>query len=462
MISAVNLRRLLNGNKFIIYLFVFNFVFIACATKKKVVYTTPNKGAPSKKENSIPAKVDTLTWTAEDKGKPSKSNDNKQSDNDPKFDTPKYKNKINKEENVYRVVCLLPFKTIANDTAASKINSSSYRFIQYYSGMNIAIEEQNKDQGKRIEFDTYDCESAAEVGEILSKYDRKPPHLIIGPQKVEALKFASEWAKSHETSLLSPWVSSSSIAEDNPFYVQIKSGLTAHYENINQHARAHFPAENIILISKSEDESKARYFNDSTQYKNITEKVIKESDLSTGVDPIIAPLLKENGPTVFILPLASSKDENYIYHFIRRMASEKTNKEIIIYGMYKWLEMKSDIIDFLNIYKIRLSVGNYFDPDDNDIKSFKRRYFDKYREFPSQDALEGYDLTKYCIKALRQIGPEFQWKNEHPNTNYLETDFIIKPVIKLKDIGQNKVIDYYENAYLKIVEIRNNKYKIVD
>lgn len=471
MISVASHLRQLNGNNVMSKLYFISIVllFLSCATRKTVfVPSNNNNPLPKKHSDSTPVKIDTVAWSFPEKKVPTpKSKYNKQTEVVPEVKT-KSKSKFSKEADIFRIITLIPFKTETKDSSSVRINLSSIRYVHFYAGMRMAIEELSKEIGKKIIVNVFDCESVTDATEILAKFNQVPPHLIIGPQNVEALKYTANWAKEHETSIISPWVSSSSITDNNPYYIQTKAGLAAHYNNINQHARNHYPVDNIILISKSEEESKSKNFNDSLKYKDISEKVVKEADLANGVDPVIYPLLKDEGPTVFILPFSSSKDENYIYHFIRRAMSEKINKEtkenkeVIIYGMYKWLEMKSDIIDFLNLYNIRLSISNYFDQDNLNIKDFKRRYFEHYREFPSQDVLEGYDVMKYSIVNLRRTGMDFQMSESMIDAMYLETNFEVHPIRKAKFSDSSNPIDYYENEYIKMVELRNNRYKIVE
>lgn len=467
MILVASHQPRLSGNSINLGLSILLFMSLGCAAKKPLVHSAPTKEIPSTKNTKLPMKIDTVVWK---KTEPENSNHSKEKEvinintersNNKPSNLPSVK-KFQKEEDIFRIICLIPFKANAVDSSASKINSSSLRFIQYYAGMTMAFEEMNNN-GKKILVDVYDVESVAEVSSILTKYNNRPPHLIIGPQKVDALKAAVDWSKEHQTTLISPWVSSSGITENNPFYVQTKAGLNAHYFKINEHVRNHYPVSNIVLISKSIEESKSKFFNESLNSKDsISEKILKEADLSTGIDPIITPLLKNTGPTVFILPYASSKDENYVYHFLRRVFSEKGSKDVVVYGLYKWLEMKSEILDFMNIYDIRLSVSNYFDQDNNTIKSFKKKYYDRYREFPTMDVLEGYDIAKYAIQSLSQYGPDFQWSKESGVSGLLETNFDIQPAFKSKSRESSRDVDYYENSFLKIIEIKNNKYKIVD
>lgn len=99
------------------------------------------------------------------------------------------------------------------DTTVSKIPSANIRFIHFYAGMKMAVEEVNYESGRKVILDVFDTKSNDVSISLLQKYDRTPPHLIIGPYKTDALKYATDWAKNHETTLISPWVSSSSITE---------------------------------------------------------------------------------------------------------------------------------------------------------------------------------------------------------------------------------------------------------
>jgi hypothetical protein len=113
----------------------------------------------------------------------------------------------------------------------------------------------------------------------------------------------------------------------------------------------------------------------------------------------------------------------------------------------------------LNIQKIRLSISNYVDSDNSEVRSFKKKYYNKYREFPSEEALEGYDLMKYCIRSIRNYGVDFQNTNSSIISPGLQSSFQLMPISKDKTKNQ---IDFYENAFIKIIEVRNNKYRIVD
>lgn len=70
---------------------------------------------------------------------------------------------------------------------------------------------------------------------------------------------------------------------------------------------------------------------------------------------------------------------------------------------------------------------------------------------------------KYSIQSLNTVGPDFQFKNLNKTIPCLETSFQIKPVSKsgiTPEVSDD--IDYFENAFVKIVELRNNKFRVID
>lgn len=456
MISVQNLRLPLSGSNLFSTLLLLVTVAFSCSTTKKVVKNKPTTTPEDKKVvyKNLPDKIDTIVW----KEIPSKSQDKTSTDDSGKLDE---KTSEKPFEQIH-MMALIPFKAGEVDTSVNNISSTNLRFVHYYAGMKMALDEFNNSQQIPIQLDVYDTGESDRTGELLNSNETKRPQIVIGPYKSEALKYSADWAKKNKTYVISPWISSSTITEKNPYYFQVKAGLNAHYQLINDHVRSNFEVENILLISKSKEESKSKLFNNQQAgTKNIKEEIISEEDLAIRSEPILEKLLKEEGPTVFILPLASLRDENYIYHFLRRVISEKKNKTVYVYGMYKWLDMKSEIQEYINTLDVRISISNFVDGDRPEVKAFKRKYFEWYNEFPSEDAMEGYDLIKYLIRSLKKYGSSFYLNVDEPASEFLETQFLFKPVYKNVQSPESE-IDYYENTYIRLVELKENKIKIIE
>lgn len=455
MISVPNHRRLLNGNNFLITFIGFALMFYSCGTTRK---TTGAKKVvkpveiPKEvvKPKQLPDKIDTIQWVVLPAVRNSSNHDN---ENNKILEVKKVTERPLQQVNL---TALIPFKTDEVDPNERIIPINNLRFIQYYAGMKMALEEVKASDIIPVQFNVYDAKEGESLNDFFTSM-KVLPNIIVGPYKSESLKFTAEWAKKNKTYVLSPWISSSTITEKNPYYFQAKAGLNAHYQLINRHVRANFPIANVILISKTKEDSRNRFFivPDSTGL-NFKEETIAEEDLATRVEPILDKFFKTEEPVVFILPFASSKDENYIYHFLRRVVSEKKNKVVYIYGMYKWLEMKPDILEYVNLLNVRLTMSNIVDADKESVKNFKRRYFETYHEFPSEDAMEGYDLAKYLVRSFQKRGAQFYLHEELDNSDYLETGFQFRPVYK-NLTGNETEVDYYENNYIRLVEYREHK-----
>ncbi|HEX5625946.1 MAG TPA: ABC transporter substrate-binding protein [Saprospiraceae bacterium] len=449
----------MSGNKYSRIAVLALCVLMACGPSKRAVKPTPppvKSDIPKKQETTkLPEKVDTVARKREEAKKPEAK------ETKPRVEHPSNKTDSKPMERV-SILALIPFKSEQLDTLDQKIPYSSLRFVQFYGGMKMALDEFNKSTGRHIEMKVFDTGEQDRTMEILKACETELPDVVLGPYKIESLKQAADWARRNKTILVSPWISSSTITESNPYYIQAKAGLAAHYQLIHDHVRKNFPAENIFIISKNKEESKSHLFNPAdSAWPAIREDFISEDDLAKSAEPLLEKYFVAADPAVFILPMVSSRDENYIYHFLRRVSAEKKNHNVYVYGFSKWLELKTDILEYINALNVRLSTSNFVEVDRSEVRSFRYRYFELYREFPGDDAMEGYDLTKYILESLLNQGIGFYQAEPQLSPQYLETRFQLGPVYQTPPATQ-KELNYYENQYIRLVEIKSNKYRIID
>ncbi len=440
---------------------------LACSAPRSAVRP---ESIPEKKTEKpdpgqkVPLKVDTVQWTEKKLNAPATIDHNEKiSSPSPSVRKKVQPTKGRRSDSIYQILTLLPFKSADVDSATARLNPQVLRFIHFYAGMEMAVADFGSNLSHPVEIQVKSASDSNDLYAILKAYEANPPHLILGPQKPDLIKMAALWSQNFEVNLISPWVSSSTLVEGNPNYIQVKPSLIAHYRYINDYVRRAFPVDHVTLILKDEEAGKDLYFNDSAKYhQKMDVRILKETDLATSNEPILSGLMRAEGTTVFVLPMGSAKDENFVYHFLRRVASEKELKDVVVFGMSKWLEMKSDVIDLLHSQQVRMSVSSFTDPDLYEIRNFKKRYFDKYREFPSEDVLEGYDLMHYCLHSLCTHGPDFHTSlYDEKNVHYLQTKFEILPVFR-NSSDTSGLPDYYENAYIRLVELKNNKLREIE
>ncbi len=467
MTSAANLLPPLNGNKILTGLLILACVGWACSAPKSAVKpeSIPEKKTEKADIGQKPVlKVDTVHWTEKKMDAPATIDQN----NQVKVPPTNIRKKVQatsgrRSDSVYQILTLLPFVSTEVDTAATRLSPQMLRYIHFYAGMEMAVTDFGSKLNHPVEIKVRTAADSSDLNTILKESERNLPHLILGPQKPDLIKMAAEWAQQNDVNLISPWVSSSTLVEGNPNYIQVKPSLIAHYKYINDYVRRAYPVDHITLVLRDDEAGKDQYFNDTSRYHQKMEvRILKELDLATSNEPIITGLLRPEGTTVFVLPMGSTRDETFVYHFLRRVASEKELKDVVVFGMSKWLEMKSDVIDLLHSQQVRMSASNFADPDLYEIRSFKKRYFDRYREFPSEDVLEGYDLMHYCLHSLCAHGPEFHRSlYDEKNVHYLQTQYEILPVYRNASEASGQP-DYYENGYIRLVELKNNKLREIE
>ncbi len=350
------------------------------------------------------------------------------------------------------IMMLLPVERNASDSSFAE----SVRFFQFYCGAQLALEDYKKTNGMDVLLSVHEENGKEGVEKTLGALQTRKPDCIIGPYNIDALKLAAEWAKQNKTLVISPWISSSTIAVDNPYYLQIKAGLNKQFKFVHQHIQHHFSGKKIYIVGKSTDDPKVNLFlrEAATHYEEV---VFKEEELASSSDLLFEDYLSKDNQTVFILPHYSAKDENFVYHFLRRLSAEKLDRAVVVYGSQRWLDFKEEVVDYINKLNVRMCLGNIMDVNPVEQNKFKLRYYETYREFPRNDAFEGYDLMQFVLYTSNLKSHQVNHLSEAPK--FYQTQFKIEPVSK--DSLRSR-LDYFENAYLQIAEMQQYKLVVVE
>ena len=114
--------------------------------------------------------------------------------------------------------------------------------------------------------------------------------------------------------------------------------------------------------------------------------------------------------TVFLLPNHSfSADEDFVYNAARKMNGEKGLENVVLYGMPILLESDKIKYDLHRGLNMRICRSSYVDRNNIQIKEFRQKYFDVYGGFPSDEAMEGYDMMIFIGRSMYNYGKKFQF-----------------------------------------------------
>ncbi len=488
MISAPNHQQQLSGNKKSIFSFytifsvaaIFVIVLLASCgggrtktptgeivTPQGTKVYNPNTGK-YEFETDVSGKVDTVQWSDAD----SSVNDPIESDPSQYMgdeETPIETNETSNEGSTfgtYNVAMMMPFNAHKTNTLEGGIHKNSKSALAFYEGAKLAFDKLSA-EGVNLSVTVMDTKrSESETLGLLSRTELMNAHMIIGPYGTKPLTQVAEFAKREKKILISPTNTSKYITKEDPNYVQANPSLQSHCEAIMRHALKYNEETEIVLVCRDKDVEKVRlefFQNEKMKIKGegrLTEYIIDAETAQQYGEMDLLPYFKEGKTTVFIVP--SYSNEKFISNFMRQVAISKGPNEAVIYGMPRWMEYKTVSFDYFENLNLHLSVANFADKNESEIKDFRRMFFEKYGTLPTDNAYKGYDLALFFGRQIHKHGTGFPMQLDLEDNSYLSTKFDFQNNIPLDADDRLDKINYIENKYVNIIKFENYQFQLTN
>jgi ABC-type branched-subunit amino acid transport system substrate-binding protein len=360
----------------------------------------------------------------------------------------------------FNVAFLAPF--YANKAGGGSITSkSSIKSLEFYTGAKMALDILGS-EGINMKVYSYDTQgSASKISSIMSQSEFSSMDMLIGPMKTDALKTAAARVKGSSTVLISPWNPKSTITSRNPNYVQVSPSLETHCKAIMRHVRKNHDINDVVLACKegSSESSYFRYFQDEN-------KVISGNASAPSIPQLEAeygnniPLVNYFRPdsTIFIIP---SWDEKFVSNFLRKLAIDKGRRKIVVYGLPQWMDFERIDFDYYERLNIHISSAVFIDAEDEQVRNFRRNYYNRTGTIPGNDAFLGYDLTLYFGRMLKNKGRNFLTQidmNPSRNGQYIHTQFKFEADYPYGTDNFSS-INKFENKFVNILKFEGFKFQ---
>ena len=456
MTSVPNHQRPLNGSKFLTLIgFICFLILASCNGSKKAIDdarvarpSSTRKATPRQNKGGI-GKVDTIRWTEIDRSK-----EYEKTIEDLELD----------KRAQYQVALLYPFG-IENSNMSDANNPKSRlgRMTDYYAGTKMALEQLEQEEIS-LDVRVYDSES----GNFDSKLQGcRNADVIIGPMDRGQLSTTAQYGLNNEIPVVSPWLSSTKVTKNNPYYIQLKPSLKRHMAKMVEHVKENYSDEQVFLLGrkKRKDQGMMKYIqnvaaaiNRSGNDKTFQEFYIEEDSLING-EMAYDSIFYTDKTSVFILPNWSFvDDESFVYNAVRKMSGEKGLNDVVLYGMPILLESDKIKFEHYSNLNMRIVRTSYLDREEEAVREFRKSFFDSYQGFPSEEAYRGFDMMMFVGRSLNAYGKKFQYFLDTYESSLYQTEFDVHKVFSDSENQSLNDIEYLQNEHLYILEFKDNHF----
>ncbi len=344
--------------------------------------------------------------------------------------TPLYLDSVFNEDNEYR---------FSKNTFPKFINPG----LEFYEGAQLALDSLKKEYAD-LEVFIYDTKSTTEtISQQLKQIVTDSVHLIIAHCNSAELKLLAETGLRNHIPVINANLPNDGGISGNPYFVLLNPTLRTQCEGIYKHIQKYYSLNPIVVFRKKgqlEDRIKTYFedFSKSTMGSSIKIKYVELSDSF-----IISNLRPYLDTTQQTLCIAGSLDENFGKKLVQQLAFlNKQNYQSAIMGMPTWDGIGFNKPEFKGI-DIIYSTPFYNSKTDRTSHSIVNYFNKKMYARPSDMVFRGYEVTFRFARLLNQYGKDLA-SNLGNKQIKVFTDFDIQPNIN----KQNTTLDYFENKKL--------------
>ena len=447
MTSAQNLLRQSSGNSPILWVFVL-LVISSCSifrptTNRKDADTTsqPSEDVTKTSENE----VDTIRWTKTD-----------ESEVPPIVDRSSVPTTEMKSS--YNVVLVAPFAARDFQNTTDRLTGRMSRMLEFYAGLKYSW--QSSTSGVEVNLTVVDSRKDPD---FIEHFSDDPSFIdadvIIGPYFTEELKALAAFASQRQKVLMSPW-NTTAIADENPYYIQLRPNLKQHADALTQFIRDQHRGEEVLVMCKNDirdsitltyfAQAERKYQSGDTLTRFTEMKIDEISDPELSEEMLL--LVDENGLRTFVVPNWS--DEPFVISALAKINYAKADNDVTVYGLPQWMAMSKMDFNYYENLNVHVSTESPLKFQSDAAKRLKEAYFEQYGVLPSAEVHYGHDVMLLVTTLLREYG-----------------SLITNGLASIDQIGDHRFafvsifgadgerINHHENRYIQIVKFEDFRFE---
>ncbi|MBD8349723.1 LysM peptidoglycan-binding domain-containing protein [Dysgonomonas sp. HGC4] len=296
----------------------------------------------------------------------------------------------------------------------NKSQGKSARFIEYYEGFLLALEEM---KAKGLSANVYVFDMGSETGiaklkSLLETSEMKSLDLIIGGFSSDQVDMLSNFAKKQGIKYAIPFPTKTNETQKNNEVFQLNAPHEILYDNTTRTLSTLFGNANVIYITENGNNDKKEFI--TALNAQLSQRGMRATSVAANqnLSANLALALDANRRNVIVAASGSAQLLQSLLPVLSSIREKQPNTNMSLFGHTEWQTYPQFFTDF---YKNDTYIYTPFYMSDDDYKTkqflsnYKKWYNNKslINTYPKYGAL-GYDTGIYFLTGLFKHGKNFE------------------------------------------------------
>lgn len=350
-----------------------------------------------------------------------------------------YPDQTPEKEDIYDVLCLLPFNGSNQDRGRS-----------LYAGIKLAAQEISPSVNVRIT--TLDISRLAGEPQALRQVLSMPDFdVIIAPYATNNVNRIIELAQGSGAVVLSPWNTSTSIRRYDQ-YIQLNPGLESHFKGMVEWTVREYGADQTLIVANKKDASSVGILQDAhSGLESYYTAVNPTQDI-----PKLEQLITSKNVEAIIIPSWRSSDEAYFLSLLSAVNAARGSRPLSVFVLSPWMNHDNINFEQYNGLNLHFTSSRYKNTDSRAVTRFEDQYIREFNYFADDDVYYGHDIYRMTLDWLTQY--DHRIKQEIVNYECRDCFFRYDFVEEVTDDGRA----YIQNDHVDIISLTNFQYHRVN
>lgn len=309
-------------------------------------------------------------------------------------------------------------------------DQASVSYLDFYSGMLLALENLNKTSQTPMTINIVDQSRYNSVRDMIRSGVLDNSEIIIGPVRANDIYEMIPFINENKIPLVSPMdYQAQEYLKLSPFLFQMPTSPQIQQRAVIEKLVRNNNYSNLIFIYETGSEnvplvtdSKYILDNSSIPYKTLSYSILEGREIFEKNQDLLA--VGTNNV------LIASENEAFVSDVLRNLNLQNTNPlyTIYIYGFSRWRSFNTMDLSYLHLMRLRVAVPYYINYSDQKTERFVEKFQEYFNYDPSAFAFQGYDIATYFFTLLNKHGRSFPLFVENSSMKLLQSNISLKRV----------------------------------